>query len=156
MRTRRLQAYASLAEIISAAAIIVSLLYVGYEFRRGSTIGSREADLILFERAREGNRLLIENAGLAEIVVRAEATPDSLSRADRLRYLTYRQDFFDTWEIGWLYHADGILDADDWLEWDEWFTGEARRRPTWVWTENRRHFTGEDFLRHVDEALAGR
>ncbi|MEN8377026.1 MAG: hypothetical protein ABFS34_16500 [Gemmatimonadota bacterium] len=156
MKTRRLQAYASLAEIISALAIIASLLYVGYEFRRTSTISSREADLVLFERGREANRLLIESPGLAEIVVAAASAPEKLSEADRLRFLTYQHDFFDSWEIGWYYHADGILDTDEWLEWNEWFTAMARRRPAWAWTENRQNFTGPDFRQHVDEALAGR
>lgn len=153
MNERKLQAYASLAEVVSAAAIIVSLLYVGYEFRRTGTLTSREADVILFERSREANRLLIETPGLAEIVVVAETTPEELGPADRLRYLAYQHDFFDSWEIGWYYREDGILDAATWRDWDEWFTAEARRRPAFAWTENRRHFTGETFRRHVDSVL---
>lgn len=154
MNESKLQAYASLAEVISAVAIIVSLLYVGYEFRHTSTMSSREADLVLFEREREANRLLIESPGLAEIVITAEVAPQELSEADRLRYLTYQHDFFDTWEIGWYYHADGILDEDVWADWDEWFTQVARVQPAFAWTENRENFTGGEFLRHVDSLLA--
>ena len=105
MNARKLQAYASLAEVVSAAAIIVSLLYVGYEFRRTGTLTSREVDVMLFE--------------LGNVV------------------------------------AD-IVDESTWSDWDEWFTAEARRRPTFAWTENRRHFTGESFRRHVDSALSER
>lgn len=154
MDQNRLQSYASIAEVVSAVAIIISLLYVGYEVRRTSTVTSREADVILFERGRELNRLLIESPGLAEIVVEAETAPDDMSEANRLRYLAYQHDFFDSWEIGWYYHADGILDTDAWLDWDEWFTGEARARPAFAWTQNRHHFTGLDFRDHVDRLLA--
>ncbi len=154
MNEKKLQAYASAAEVVSALAIIVSLLYVGYEFRRTTTMSSREADVVLFERGREANRLLIESPGLAEILVVAQSNPDELSEADRLRFLTYQHDFFDSWEIGWYYHADGILDEAAWREWEAWFTEEARRRPLWGWTENRRHFTGESFREHVDAVLA--
>ena len=53
MDQNKLQTYASLAEVLSAVAIIISQLYVGYEVRRTSTLSSREADIILFERGRE-------------------------------------------------------------------------------------------------------
>lgn len=154
MDQNRLQTYASLAEVVSAVAIIISLLYVGYEVRRTSTLSSREADVILFERGREANRVLIESPGMAEIVVAAETAPDRMSAPDRLRYLAYRHDFFDTWEIAWYYHADGILDTEAWLDWDEWFTRQARAAPAFAWTENRQNFTGLDFRDHVDAVLA--
>jgi hypothetical protein len=150
----RLQTFASLAEVVSAVAIIISLLYVGYEVRRTSTLSSREADIILFERGREANRVLIESPGMAEIVVAAATVPDRMSAPDRLRYLAYQHDFFDTWEIAWYYHADGILDTETWLDWDEWFTEQARAAPAFAWTENRDNFTGLEFRNHVDAALA--
>ncbi len=154
MDRRKLQAYASLAEVISALAVVITVLYVGYEFRRSSTVSSREADLILFERTRESNRLLIESPGLAEIIVAARTAPEEMSEADRLRFLAYQHDFFDTWEIGWYYHDVGILDTQTWVEWDEWFTDEARRRPRFGWTENRQNFTGGPFRAHVDSLLS--
>jgi hypothetical protein len=155
MDASKLRSYAALAEIVSAGAIIVSLLYVGYEYSRTSTMSSREADVILFERTREANRILIESPGMAEIIVAVDSAPDQMSTADRIRYLAYQHDLFDTWEIAWDYHADGILETGIWQEWDQWFTAEARRSPAWAWTENRHHFTGEDFRRHVDLALSG-
>ena len=155
MEQSRIQSYAAVAEVVSAAAIIVSLLYVGYEYRRTSTMSSREADVILFERTREANRILIESPGMADIVVLAETAPESLSAADSLRFLAYQHDFFDTWEIAWYYHTDGILETDTWEEWDRWFSEEARRAPDFSWRETRHHFTGEDFRGHVDRALAG-
>ena len=154
MDGRKLHTYASIAEVVAALAVIVSLLYAGYEFRRASTLSSREADGILFERVREANRMLIESPGIAEIVVTAGRDPDALSEADRIRFLAYQHDFFDSWEIGWDYHEDGILDDETWSEWDEWFASEARRRPAFGWTDNREHFTGLDFRDHVDSVLS--
>lgn len=154
MNEGKLRTYASLAEVVSGVAIVVSLLYVAYEFRRTSTVSSREAEAVLYERGREANRLTIESPGLAEIIVAAEETPESLSDAARVRYLAYQHDFFDTWEIGWDYHSSGILDDDAWSSWNEWFSTEARRRPIFAWTDNRHHFTGLAFRDHVDAVLA--
>lgn len=52
MNKDRVLIYASLAEIVSALAIVISLLYVVSEFRRTETLTSREVDTILFERVR--------------------------------------------------------------------------------------------------------
>jgi len=62
--------------------------------------------------------------------------------------------FFDSWEVAWLYYEDSILDDTTWQEWNSWFVGEANRMPAFGWTENRRHFTGESFRRHVESSLA--
>lgn len=153
MNKDRVLIYASLAEIVSALAIVISLLYVVSEFRRTETLTSREVDTILFERVRESMTMLASSEDLAQIVINAEADDSDLSDANRLRYLAFQHVFFDTWETAWVYYQDGILDEKDWVEWDAWFVAEARRRPEFSWTENRRNFTGEAFRRHVDEAV---
>jgi hypothetical protein len=149
----KLQAWASLAEVVSALAIIVSLLYVGSEFRRTNTMSSREADVALYERLQDANRMLVETPGLAETLVAWETSPEDLSEADRRRLLAFQQNFFETWELGWYYHDDGILDESSWTEWDRWFASEAQRRPVSAWTEVRDRFASEFFRNHVDSAL---
>ena len=155
MNERKLQAYASLAEVVSALAIIVSLLYVGFEFRRTRTMSSREADVVLYERLQESNRMLVETPGLAETLISWETSPEELSEADRQRFLAFQQIFFETWELGWYYHGDGILEESSWADWDRWFTAEARRTSVSAWNEVRDRFAGGSFQNHVDLALRG-
>jgi hypothetical protein len=154
MKTERVQTWAAVAEIVSAIAIVISLLYVGYEFRRAGTLSSNEVDTLLFERVREMNAMLIQEPDLASLVLLARDGPAEMSEADQLRYVAYQHIFFDSWEVAWLYHEDRVLDDVTWKEWDDWFVAEARRRPAWGWTENRHHFTGTDFRNHVDRAIA--
>lgn len=153
MDERKLRTYASLAEVVAAFAVIISLCYAGYELRRSSTLSSREADGILFERVSQANRLLAASPEIAEIMVTAGRDAGALSEADRMRFLALQHDFFDSWEIGWDYHKDGILDDETWNEWDRWFSSEARRRPSFSWSDIRQHFTGPDFRDHVDGIL---
>jgi hypothetical protein len=149
----RVQTYASIAEIISAFAIIVSLLYAGYEFRRSSTLTSSEAAAVLTERFRESNRLIIESPGLAEIVLAGRARSADLSEADRLRFQTFEREFFNSWEAAWLYHADGILDAPTWADLDKYFAVAAKRRPLEVWLSIQEDFPEEPFLAHVNAVM---
>jgi hypothetical protein len=53
MNKKKFQYYASIAEIVSAIAIVVSLLYVGYEISRTNILDSRDIDELLFERGLE-------------------------------------------------------------------------------------------------------
>jgi len=152
MDRERVQLWASVAEIVSAVAIVVSLLYVGSEFRQSQTLSERDADVRLFESVRETNRILIENPDIARIVVEAAADPAALSEVDRVRYLAYQHLFFDNWEIAWGYHEDEVLGDELWGEWDGWFGGRAAALPRFAWEATRVHFSGA-FRGHVDRRL---
>jgi len=138
MNQKKLEIVVSWARIISALTVIVSLLYVGYEFRRTSALTSQEVDGILFERAQKANSTLVDSPGMADIVLAAARAPDEMSDTDRLRCLAYQHNFFDSWEIAW----------------NEWFAREAMLRPRFGWTENRHNHTGVGFRTHVDEVLS--
>ncbi len=46
----------------------------------------------------------------------------------------------------------GTLWKGPWDGWNTWFIAEAKRRPLFGWTGNRKHFADE-FLQHVDREL---
>jgi len=153
MDQRRVQLYASIAEIVSAVAVVISLLYVASEFRQAKTLTERDVDRELFERVREENRILIENPDVAAIVLAAADDPGKLTPVDRLRYLALQHQFFDSWEVAWGYHDDGVLGDELWREWDDWFGERARRLPRLAWAENRENFSGGSFRAHVDRKV---
>lgn len=153
MTQQKLQIATVVAEIVSATAIVVSLLFVAYELRQSSTVTSRDVELILFERAREANRIVIENESLARLIIDIESGAPTSSATDSLRYLLHRLDFYNSWEVAWSYHADEILTTDAWKEWNAWYASEAARLPRFAWQDNRHHFTGESFRQHVDRVI---
>lgn len=146
--------YASLAEVLAAVAVVISLIYAGMEFRSSRVLSARDADVQLFANVQRQTMAVIESASLAEIIVKAEQDPSSLTDAERLRYLNLQHVFFDTWEQAFFYHVDGIFGDAIWADWNEWFAQEAKRRPAFGWAENRRNFTSEDFAAHVDAVVS--
>ena len=158
MEQSKLQSYASIGEIISAVAIVVSLIYAGYEFRQSETLSSREVETLLFERFREMNQLEIQTPGLAEVLIAGVADPAALSPGDRRRFETFERGFYNNWEIAWYYHRDGILDAATWNDWDSYFQQSVQERAAWVWPAIRKDFlsdlAGPKFHDHVDAVLA--
>lgn len=153
MNQQKLQLWTSVAEIVSAIAIVISLLYVASEFRQSETVTEREADAELFDRVREANRILIENPDVAALTIAASRGPEELTAADRLRYLAIQHQFFDSWELAWGYHAGDVLGDELWEEWDGWFSTRAAELPSFAWAESRKHFGGS-FRDHVD-AIVG-
>lgn len=151
MKKPSLQTSVSVVEIMASLAVVGSLLYVAYEFKRSETLNSRGVENILYQRMAERDRLLIENPRLAETFLAAASDPDGLSSADRVRFLAF-EHIFDSWESAWYYYHEGILEESAWESWNTWFVADARRHPALGWTGNRENFA-DGFLDHVDRAL---
>jgi len=66
MDRNKLQSFATIGEIISAIAIVLSLLYAAYEFRHSGTLSKREVETLLYQQMREMNVLIVQTPGLAE------------------------------------------------------------------------------------------
>lgn len=152
MKRPSLQTTVSVLEVMASLAVVASLLYAVYEFKRTETLNSRDVENILYQRMLERDRLVIENAELAGIVLRASSEPEGLSPVDRMRFAAYEHVFYDSWESAWYYHQEGILATSAWESWNDWFLADAMRHPRIGWMDNRRHFS-DDFLRYVDRAL---
>jgi len=152
MSQQKLQVWSTVAEVASAMAIVISLLYVASEFRQSETLTERDADAQLFDRVREANRILIENPDVATLTIAARRGPERLTAADRLRCLAIQHQFFDSWELAWGYHEGDVLGDRLWEEWDGWFSVRAAELPAFAWGESRKHFGGA-FREHVDAVV---
>lgn len=141
-----------MAEIVTALAVVATLLYAASEFRRSQTLTSTDVQHLLYDRMLEMDRLLIESRDLAVIQVTVASHPDELTPADRARHLAYEHIFYDSWELAWTAHADGVLDEAAWRDWAGWFTAEARRRSALGWQGNRQNLS-EDFVRYAEPLL---
>lgn len=149
MKRPSLERLAHLSQVVSSAAIIISLIYAGYEYRRSNTLTNRDVMDVIFQRVSETEQLLIENSDMALIILKAHNSPEQLLPEERLRYLAYDHIFYDSWESAWNYYHQGILEEADWVSWNRWFQMEFRKRPLLSWAGNRQHYDG-GFLGHVD------
>jgi len=150
MKKLNLNIIVSVGEIISSLAIVISLLYVVYEYERSNTLTNRDVENIIYNRMMEMDRLVIENSDLAELILSAIADPEQLTQAEQLRYLAYEHIFYDSWESAWYYYQEGILEEQNWNSWDAWFQSESKKKPFLSWQGNRKNFDG-DFLSYVDD-----
>lgn len=147
-----LQTVVSFAEIISALAIVVSLIYAVNEFKRSQTITSRDVENIAYTRMMELDRLLVENPDIVNIYVKTLNDPGSISKVDSIRYIAFEYIYYDSWETLWYYYHEGVMEKSAWDSWNEWFLSDSKKRPLIGWTGNRKNYAG-GFLQMVDNQL---
>jgi hypothetical protein len=112
MAKRTLSEWASIAEIISAVAVVASLLYVGFEINRNTTvslaanrqaIAARAQELALYSGETRINHLLFETKGDLNL------TEDDLHRVTG-----YIGALLRTTEEAFLLYRDGMLEEEYW------------------------------------------
>ena len=152
MRRSTLRIAVSVAEIISAFAVVLTLVYAVSELKRSRALTSTSIETVLYQRMLEMDRLVAEGDGLADILVRVNQDPETLTASERVRYLAYEHIFYDGWEAAREAWQSGLMDQTQFDAWDKWFAGEAARRPQMGWTENTRNHDAE-FITYIEERV---
>ena len=153
MKKQIRQEHILLSAIFLIVAVIAVLLFLIPQTENFGAISSDEVDDYLYKKLDEYVLAYEEDPRLANIFTTAITNPDELSVTDRQTYLALERKLFSGWEIAWTYKRDGHFGNDRYNEWDSWYIGEVSRRPSFVWTENRDHFSySEAFVQHVDES----
>ena len=152
MTDSRLGRIATAAEIVSALAVVITVIYAVGELKQTRARGTTDMQAVLHARILEMDRLVIEADDFADIVLRASQAPGSLSAQERGRYLAYEHIFYDTWEMAVKASRSGLLTGSSFEGWNDWFAEESARRPRFGWTENHRWYD-EQFIDYVDNRV---
>lgn len=133
MTERRLGTWVAIAEIISAAAVVISLLYVGLEIRRSTLESDADIQAELLTYTHQRRYLLIASSDLSSILAKGYADPTRLSPEEKLRFQSYIELLYAAWERAYLAREAGIFSEELFGEWDSWFVSVAERDPAFVW-----------------------
>ena len=154
MSQRKLKNWVEIAEIISAVAVVLSLLYVGFEIRRTTVQSDRDIQAELLSYTHQRRYLVIENGDLSELLAKGYHNPKDLSAGEAIRFQNYSELLFVAWERATSARDAGVFSAALYDKWDNWFTSVAEQTPDFVWpmVRDSQNWT-PSFARHVDEAL---
>ena len=133
MVSERIHVWAAIAQVVSAAAVVITLAYAIGQFKFSESVENSEIEMTLYERQAEWNRILAENPDLVEIVIAGRADPKSETPSARMRHAAFDTSFYDTWEFAWRAHREGFINGEIWSDWNEFFVGEARKRSPEIW-----------------------
>ena len=144
---------AALAEVIGAIAVVVSLIYVGYQVKQNTIAIRTQVHETIVGHVLEAEGTLLHNADLAEIIVKARLHPESLAPDEQIRAETYFTHEFVNWESAFLHNKNGFVEDEMWRRWD--MSSRPDRDSPGVyeyWTEHR-HWYDEEFALHVDNVF---
>ena len=142
---------AALAEIIGAIAVVISLIYVGYQVKENTSAIQTQVHESVVGHVLDAEGALLHNADLARIIVKAEADYESLTPDELLRAQTFFTHELVNWESAFVHHKQGFVEDDMWRRWDySHWPDETSHGRFKYWSTHRQWFDDE-FARHVDK-----
>lgn len=146
---RTLQEYALLAEVVSAIAIVGSLIFVGLQIRQNTDHLRRGENNATMEQASATRLLTID---MAEILVKSRKGVDALSDVEMLKISTYyREAMWSSFQI-FDRERGGYLDEGDWQRSSP--AGLLANPVARSWWEEAKQTFPPAFVSAVDEVLA--
>ena len=140
-------------ETIGIFAVVVSILFVGYELQENADATKASNHSSLVEMNLATNEMIIADAELSEIAEKMFAGRENeLDDSERLRAELIKENYFAVWEAAFYNNESGQLDPDIWHAWDTYYQSVFGPISHEYW-ENKRDQYGSRFQRHVDEAL---
>jgi hypothetical protein len=151
MTKNRLAEWTSIAEIIAAVSVVVSLLFVGYSINQNTAAIEASEESAFLESWRNLTQLpFYADAELAAIQLKVH-TGEALTPIESKRWENYLRAVFDTW---WQLHnsyRDGLISDEAWHDlngavltlWD-------LERMGAFWAERGRHWAGTPFGDHIN------
>lgn len=125
MRRWTLAQWAQIADIAAAAAVVVSLVFVGLQVRDNTEALRSGNERSLVDGLERLEIVRVTDAGFAELMLRAE-TGGALSDVDRSRVQTLAYLYLDNWEQAFHDHQKGFIDPDIWQALDTWLATRSR------------------------------
>jgi hypothetical protein len=154
MPERKLSNWVAIAEIISAAAVVISLIYVGLEIRRTTLESDADIQAELLSYTHQRRNLVIESSDLASLLTKGYTDPSQLSADEALRFQNYNELLYVAWERAFMTNSAGIFSDELFDAWDEWFVSIAESDPEFVWPKVRdSQGWNPPFVEHVNQAL---
>ncbi len=138
----------STIDVVNMFAIVVSLIYVGYEIRQNTNAVLSETNQSLITMAHENLRSLFDKE-FATTVIRGTEDYSSLESLEKMQFDTHVRMLLDIWEHAFYSHETGIIQDELWRAWNASVSNEMDK-PSWqeVWQQYHDSY-GQEFQLHV-------
>ena len=153
MRKLSLSEWASLAEIIGAFAVVISLILVVASVDRNTAAISAQVSDASYEAVREVNLNLLNNPELFDITLRAIASLGNLDETELEKYKVWLVVNLNLWEMYSVWELSGLMDVTD-QGWNMYFSAWTKRYVTReLWSDIKWQYPDPRFNEQVELAL---
>ena len=147
----KLSEWAHVAEITSAIAVVVSLIYIGLEVSQNTAAVKANTHQSMVDYGREQSEVLLTNESLADLVAKGESNPEALTARERSQFYEFTTWRLSTWESVFMNHERGLVDEEVWRAWDGYYRLLTFDKPGYAefWRDNRIAYYAP-FMDHID------
>jgi hypothetical protein len=124
-----LKEWALSAEIASAVAVVVSVLYLGKQINDNTRLLRSQAHYNALTLAQRPLEMMVENASLAEAVTRCDQHPEAAEAAEWARCGNFYFMQFNAWEYMYYQNGDGSIPRQLWNGADAYFKDLVQTKP---------------------------
>ena len=153
MLARPLKDYALVAEIIGAAAVVVSLIYVGLSVNQNTNaimVANHQA-LIAMD---QDTNVWLRDPAFTAIFETAIENFDQLSPIQARQYRTFMADKFNAWEFAFITHNNQMMEDNIWIGWDRYYRWLLKLKGNQLWWNDEKEGYSPAFVSYVDAVLA--
>ena len=105
------EAVSAIGEIVSATAVVLSLIYVAVQVRQNTKVSKASTVQQWAAVSAIEKQSVFDSADLARLIVAGSDDRSSLGPEDRLRYDNYMMQVLNTFEFLFLQHLYGTIDS---------------------------------------------
>ena len=147
----KLSEWAHIAEITSAIAVVISLIYIGLEINQNTVAVKANTHQSMIDYGREQSEILLTNEALADLVEKAEIHPEALTARERSQFYEFTSWRLATWEGVFMNHEHGLVDEEVWRGWDGYYRLLTLDKPGYAafWRDNRTAYYAP-FIDYID------
>ena len=141
-------------QTISAIAVVLSLIYVGFQIRQNTT-ATRIASAQAYVTAdNEIVGLINSSANLADVLHQGANGISALKGGDLIRFMAFMDVLFISYQSFHLQWKRGSLDDALWVTYKQAFLDLLQQKGQQDWWGIRRHWFNSDFQDYVEQAVA--
>lgn len=152
MKKMNLQNLAHIAEIIGGVAVLVSLIYLAVQLSDNNKLLRSQAHFNALELTQEPLMLTVENADLAEIIVKCDSAEGGLPQSMLNRCHNFYFIQYNGWEYLYYQNIDESIPPEIWMGADSYYREEISQKEGYVefWRKYKVAFA-DPFRSYVDE-----
>ena len=157
MKKLTLSDWAAIAEIVGAAAVVISLLVVAQSINRNTAMLEVSKEGEFLEAWRNTVQMpFATNERLAEIQLKVH-NGEALEPVEELMWENSLRALFDVWAQYYGAYKQGLVSYETWAAWNESIaTFWERERMGDFWRKMRVHWNGTEFQKHIDQEASKR
>jgi len=150
----KLKKWALVAEILSAIAVVLSLIFVGLEIRQNSQTQVQAATQAALRDFAAASRSYSADSKISCIYLRGSQDFESLNDLEKFRFSSHALHNFRAIQEMYSLMQDGAVDLDSWLSIDAIARGTLSRPGVQQWVSLRRQWFTEEFQVYLDEVIS--